>query len=349
MSTSEAYTSDAPFFPLPARADAALPNQVWYFEGVSAAPGSRASIQVVFMAGLPFAGAPMPFYAMVSGTREDGSRLTGAFLPAASARVEDGNGTWDGAGGWTVEQDGEKGKTWIVKFGKEGQDGSGTLRLRSSVPTGHFPCADENQVVSAGQLRTPLLVNGGIGWSTTVPGATVEVEATMEGKELKFDGTGFHDTNFAKGVWSGVIDDWYWARGQAGPYSFVVYHFVPLGTSAWHTSAALWDAREAAPLVDAWTGSAAWAAGQHVTCTPGGAWPTTPAEIRADEELRLQVEFRAGGRRWVFDVASAVTVVSGAHVPYGRWTARTSGGAVDGDGKQEKETGTGSFDWFKFQ
>ncbi|EJD46117.1 hypothetical protein AURDEDRAFT_184451 [Auricularia subglabra TFB-10046 SS5] len=339
--SSEGYTLDAPYFPLPTVADAALPNQVWYFEAVSTEPNSRASLQVVFMAGLPFPGPPLPFFATVAGTRHDGSRLPEGFLLASGAKLENGEGHWEGVGGWTVRE-----RVWTMRFGGTTEKGEvkGGITLAATVPHGHFPAADENQVVPLGKLKTPLLAHNKIGWVTTVPGATAEVEITVGGEELKFKGSGFHDTNFVNGVWTDIMDDWYWTRGAAGRYTFTVYHFVPRGTGTWHTSALLYDGDAA--VVDAWTGSAAWGAGQRGDVAPVGMWPKSPAEIKDGAEVALRLTFSAGEKRWAFDVTSIATVVSSAKVPYGRWAARTRGGVIGADGKQETETGVGSFDWF---
>ncbi|KZV99123.1 hypothetical protein EXIGLDRAFT_726209 [Exidia glandulosa HHB12029] len=278
MSSATSYYADAPYFALPTTASPDLPNQIWYFEAVADQSSSKASLQVVFWSGQPVVSAPIPFYVTVSGTYADGSYLS-AFYPATSANVSEGRGVWDGAASWEKDEHG----WFIVTFP------AGRLRLKSVVDSGHYPTADEDAHIQPGKLPMPLLVNGGIGWSTTVPAAVVEVDATFEGKALKFHGTGFHDTNFATTQWPQQFTKWFWVRGNAGPYTFVVYHFLPRGNAEgkWHTSAALW--RDGKKVMDTWTG-ARNSAEQTVQLTPSKTWPATPADI-GDAQVDLTLDF----------------------------------------------------------
>jgi hypothetical protein len=73
-------------------------------------------------------------------------------------------------------------------------------------------------------------------WLPSVPEGAVRVTYTVEGKEHRTTGVGYHDHNWGNVGLMKVVHDWYWARGQAGPYSVIAsyitstkrYGFEPL-------------------------------------------------------------------------------------------------------------------------
>ncbi|ODU06093.1 MAG: hydroxyneurosporene dehydrogenase [Pseudonocardia sp. SCN 72-86] len=58
-------------------------------------------------------------------------------------------------------------------------------------------------------------------WLPSVPQGTVR--GTVEVDEVRSDvtGIGYHDHNWGNVGMMSIINDWYWARGQAGPYSVI--------------------------------------------------------------------------------------------------------------------------------
>src|ERR1700736_4497840 len=58
-------------------------------------------------------------------------------------------------------------------------------------------------------------------WLPSVPQGTVRVKYTVDGEEHETTGVGYHDHNWGNVGLMKVIHDWYWARGQAGPYSVI--------------------------------------------------------------------------------------------------------------------------------
>jgi hypothetical protein len=58
-------------------------------------------------------------------------------------------------------------------------------------------------------------------WLPSVPQGTVRVTYTVGGEEHETTGVGYHDHNWGNVGLMKVIHDWYWARGQAGPYSVI--------------------------------------------------------------------------------------------------------------------------------
>ena len=58
-------------------------------------------------------------------------------------------------------------------------------------------------------------------WLPSVPQGTVQGTYTVEGTSHPATGIGYHDHNWGNVGLMDIIHDWYWARGQAGPYSTV--------------------------------------------------------------------------------------------------------------------------------
>ncbi len=58
-------------------------------------------------------------------------------------------------------------------------------------------------------------------WLPSVPQGTVEVRYLVDDKVHETVGIGYHDHNWGNTALSKLIHDWYWARGQAGPYSVI--------------------------------------------------------------------------------------------------------------------------------
>jgi hypothetical protein len=58
-------------------------------------------------------------------------------------------------------------------------------------------------------------------WLPSVPQGKVHVKYTVHGDEHQTAGVGYHDHNWGNVGLMKVVHDWYWARGQAGPYSVI--------------------------------------------------------------------------------------------------------------------------------
>src|SRR3989441_3958311 len=74
------------------------------------------------------------------------------------------------------------------------------------------------------------------GWLPSVPKGAVTVTYSVGGERHETTGVGYHDHNWGNVSLMKVVHDWYWARGQAGPYSVIAsyitsakaYGFEPL-------------------------------------------------------------------------------------------------------------------------
>jgi CrtC N-terminal lipocalin domain len=58
-------------------------------------------------------------------------------------------------------------------------------------------------------------------WLPSVPQGAVEATYSVAGQEHTTAGVGYHDHNWGNAPMNSLINHWYWARGQAGPYTVV--------------------------------------------------------------------------------------------------------------------------------
>lgn len=63
-------------------------------------------------------------------------------------------------------------------------------------------------------------------WLPSVPQGTVTGSYTVDGATTQVTGVGYHDHNWGNVSPVKIIHDWYWARGQAGPYSVIASYIT---------------------------------------------------------------------------------------------------------------------------
>lgn len=63
-------------------------------------------------------------------------------------------------------------------------------------------------------------------WLPSVPHGTVTVTYRIGQDESVTTGQGYHDHNWGNASLLSVVDNWYWGRGQAGPYTFITAYIV---------------------------------------------------------------------------------------------------------------------------
>src|SRR6202167_1100057 len=66
-------------------------------------------------------------------------------------------------------------------------------------------------------------------WLPSVPQGTAEVRYRVGDEVHESAGIGYHDHNWGNAALSKLIHDWYWARGQAGPYSVITAYEEGVG------------------------------------------------------------------------------------------------------------------------
>lgn len=63
-------------------------------------------------------------------------------------------------------------------------------------------------------------------WLPSVPQGQVEASVTINGSVTKSTGVGYHDHNWGNVDMMKVINNWYWGRGQAGPYTVIACFLI---------------------------------------------------------------------------------------------------------------------------
>jgi len=63
-------------------------------------------------------------------------------------------------------------------------------------------------------------------WLPAVPQGKVHATYSVAGKSSTVAGVGYHDHNWGNAPMNSLINHWYWARGQAGPYTVVASHIT---------------------------------------------------------------------------------------------------------------------------
>jgi hypothetical protein len=63
-------------------------------------------------------------------------------------------------------------------------------------------------------------------WLPSVPQGAVTVTYSIDGEQHETTGVGYHDHNWGNVGLVKVVHDWYWARGQAGPYAVIASYIT---------------------------------------------------------------------------------------------------------------------------
>ena len=63
-------------------------------------------------------------------------------------------------------------------------------------------------------------------WLPSVPQGAVTVTYSVDGEHHQTSGVGYHDHNWGNVGLPKVVHDWYWARGEAGPYSVIASYIT---------------------------------------------------------------------------------------------------------------------------
>lgn len=63
-------------------------------------------------------------------------------------------------------------------------------------------------------------------WLPSVPQGAATVTYSIDGESHQTSGAGYHDHNWGNVDLMKIVHDWYWARGQAGPYSVIASYIT---------------------------------------------------------------------------------------------------------------------------
>ena len=105
----------------------------------------------------------------------------------------------------------------VYRIHIETKEVSADVVLTGEVPswrpqTGHFFFEEDEHLYFA--------------WLPSVPQGHVEVSLRIGEQVVKTSGIGYHDHNWGNVSMMDVINNWYWGRGQAGPYTVIACFLV---------------------------------------------------------------------------------------------------------------------------
>jgi hypothetical protein len=87
-------------------------------------------------------------------------------------------------------------------------------------------------------------------WLPSVPQGTVTGSYTVDGVTTAVSGVGYHDHNWGNVGLTKIIHDWYWARGQAGPYSVIASFITAVETFGYQSIPVFMLARDGRIVAD---------------------------------------------------------------------------------------------------
>ena len=87
-------------------------------------------------------------------------------------------------------------------------------------------------------------------WLPSVPHGVVSGTLAVDGEARTVSGVGYHDHNWGNVSLLKVIHDWYWARGNAGPYSVIASYITAHERYGYATIPILMIAKDGQILVD---------------------------------------------------------------------------------------------------
>jgi hypothetical protein len=183
--------------------------------------------------------------AVMANSPADYERLR--LSPTSIAAWEDGART-DGSAGtyewWYFDAHLADGAKLVVSFMDKGDiaDPKGplspVLRLNLDLPDGrHFEklvhhrpdewsAATDHADVRLGNNRFSGDRALEFAWLPAVPQGAVTAKYSIGGEQHETTGVGYHDHNWGNVGLLKVVHDWYWARGQAGPYSVIASYIT---------------------------------------------------------------------------------------------------------------------------
>lgn len=87
-------------------------------------------------------------------------------------------------------------------------------------------------------------------WLASVPQGAVTVTYSVDGKRHETTGVGYHDHNWGNVGLMKVVHHWYWARGQAGPYSVIACYITAAQRYGFEPIPIFMLARDSVPVGD---------------------------------------------------------------------------------------------------
>jgi hypothetical protein len=128
-------------------------------------------------------------------------------------------------------------------------------------------------------------------WLPSVPQGAVTVTYTVEGEQHATTGVGYHDHNWGNVGLMKVVHDWYWSRGQAGPYSVIASYITAAQAYGFEAMPIFMLARDSVVIGDDPAKVTFERAGIYTDETTGKPVATTTRYVYQDVEDRYVVSF----------------------------------------------------------
>jgi hypothetical protein len=128
-------------------------------------------------------------------------------------------------------------------------------------------------------------------WLPSVPQGAVTVKYSVDGAEHETTGVGYHDHNWGNVGLMKVVHDWYWARGQAGPYCVIASYITSAKAYGFEPIPIFMLARDDAVIGDDPAKVAFEREGIYTDQTTGKPVATTTRYVYRDGEDRYAVSF----------------------------------------------------------
>ncbi|KAK0637659.1 Tyrosinase family protein asqI [Lasiodiplodia hormozganensis] len=188
---------------------------------------------------------------------------------------------------------------------------SGDIRMQSIAPA-HGPCGP---AVDGETLK----LNWDLYWVNAIPDSQASVNLKINGTTLAFQGSGYHDKNWAPFNFIAYLNQWYWGHGRAGSLSVVWFYHLD---TANEVVASAYIAQDNKIIHSACSGVTVRPFGEGVEYPLPDNYNATIAgyEINIDAGSLGNYTFTATANRSIVDPAG-----------YDRWIGILEGGLVGGE------------------
>ncbi|KAJ5919305.1 hypothetical protein N7466_010248 [Penicillium verhagenii] len=350
----------------------------WYFDAVSSSSAAESLTITLFTA----ASSAFPWLSSTEDTVliaylwagfENGTVFTD-YVPATLATVSSGgageSGVWDGSGfGWVASEDLSFYEV-VVESKEMGVYGTFSLESQQSP---HLPCGIQG-------TTSTLEIVPNIGWASLVPDSVGNVDLTIQGSTLKFQGRGYHDKPWSSHVratltrqphsisnpnpnpktmhrtpsnvfflqnWSNLtfaesVQSWYWGHGLVGDYSIVWFSAIATDNTTYTSSYVALDNEVVVSSCDAASLTVRPVSGNSTTNPTGAQYPPRMGDV--PDGFTVEAELADGA--WLKVNVSIAALVSGDGETYTRWSGDLVGSVVSSAGVQSVGSGVAVFEQF---
>ncbi|KAJ5945955.1 Hydroxyneurosporene synthase [Penicillium verhagenii] len=312
----------------------------WYFDAVSSSSAAESVTITLFTA----ASSSFPW---LSSTEDsvliaylwagfENGTVFADYVPATLATVSSGgagdSGVWNGSGfGWVASEDLSYYEV-VVESEEMGVYGTFILESQQSP---HLPCGIQGST-------STLEIVPNIGWASLVPDSVGNVDLTIQGSELKFQGRGYHDKNWSNLTFVESVQSWYWGHGRVGDYSIVWFSAIATDNTTYTSSYVALDDKVIVSSCDAALLTVRPVSSNSTTNPTGAQYPPRMGDV--PDGFTVEAELADGALLKVN--VSIAALVSGDDETYTRWSGDLVGSVVSSAGVQSVGSGVAVFEQF---